>query len=97
MNIMNIAPPLDTYSDMFRPPVNRLMKVLDRSLFQKSIPLSAAQVNDNRRIASILKDLKQDILQLDRLLVVRQSQNDNGRKALLLRPEIKFDGSIPHL
>lgn len=88
--------PLDTYLDMFRPPVNRLMKVLDRSFFRKSIPLSAAQVNDNRRIASLLKDLKQDILQLDRLLVVRQSQNGNGGKALLLKPEIKFDGSIPH-
>lgn len=93
---MSTAPPLDICSDMFRPPVNRLMKVLDRSFFQKTIPLSAAQINDSRRIASLRTELTQDVLQLERLPVVRPAQNASGLKALLLKPEIKADGNTMH-
>ena len=96
---MSTALPLDISdicSDMFRPPVNRLMKVLDRSFFQKTVPLSAAQVNDSRRIASLRTELKQDVLQLERLPVVRPAQNASGLKALLLKPEIKADGNTMH-
>lgn len=80
---------------MFRPPVNRLMKVLDRSFFQKTIPISAAQVNDNRRIMSLKTELKQELLPLDRVLLVQPAPNGHGLKALLLKPEIKADGDIP--
>lgn len=97
---MSTAPPLDICSnicsDMFRPPVNRLMKVVDRSFFQKTVLLSAAQVNDNRRIPSVRAELKHDILQLERLQVVRPAPNASGLKALLLKPEIKADGNIMH-
>ena len=79
---------------MFRPPVNRLMKVLDRPFFQKTIPISAAQVNDSRRIASLLTELKQDTLDLERLQTVRPALNGHGLKALLLKPEIKADGNM---
>lgn len=78
---------------MFRPPVNHLMKVLDRSFFQKQIPLSAVLVNDNKRISSLLIELKQDILQQERLPPIRPGPKGNGLKALLLKPEIKPDGN----
>lgn len=72
------------------------MQVLDRSFFQKTIPLSAAQVNDTRRIASLLTELKPDLLHLERLSDVLPAPNATGRKALLLKPEIKPDGNIMH-
>lgn len=96
---MSTAPPPDTGSDMFRPPVNRLMKVLDRSFFRKSIPLAAAQVNDTRRIASLLRELQTDVLEThphaQNVSLVQPAPKGNGLKVLLLKPEIKVDGSIP--
>ncbi|MCJ1470818.1 tRNA(m(1)G37)methyltransferase, partial [Pseudocyphellaria aurata] len=79
---------------MFRPPVNRLMKILDRSFFKKSIPSSAAQVNDDRRIASLVKELTQDTLHSKYVRGrgrVVPAPNGSGLKALLLKPEIKAD------
>lgn len=93
---MNTVPPRETSSDMFRPPVNRLMKVLDRSFFKKSILLSAAHVNDDRRIESLSKELNQDILRLRGRGGVIPAPTGSGRKALLLKPEIKPDGNISH-
>ncbi|KAI5290224.1 tRNA(m(1)G37)methyltransferase [Ascosphaera acerosa] len=42
---------------MFRPPVNRLMRTLDRSFFRKTVPMAAATVFDKRQIAPVKKAL----------------------------------------
>lgn len=59
---------------MFRPPINRAMRVLDRSFFRKIIPLSAATVFDNANIARVRTALAKtrDSLDLPRLEVVRE-------------------------
>ena len=81
-------------SDMFRPPVNRAMRALDRSFFKKSILLAAAQVLNVREIAKCQNQLKSDLLNLDRLANVRTDPVTNStRKMLLLKPEIKTDGT----
>ena len=82
-------------SDMFRPPINRAMRALDRSFFKKRIPLAAAQVLNIREIAKCQTQLKSDLLNLDRLANVRTDPvTDSTRKVLLLRPEIKTDGTL---
>ena len=74
---------------MFRPPINRLMKVLDRSFFQKSVPISAARVKEKTQIARFLKELNNDLLRLRRISTVILIED---AKALLLKPEIKANG-----
>ena len=83
-------------SAMFRPPVNRAMRVLDRSFFQKSIPISAARIRDNKQISKYRTELGHDTLRLDRMQTVRSVRDSEGQetKALLLRPEVKQDGNI---
>lgn len=53
---------------MFRPPVNRAMRVLDRSFFKKTVPVSAATVLENKNILSVRKTLgsSKDALDLPR-------------------------------
>ncbi|KAI9838647.1 MAG: hypothetical protein M1819_004961 [Sarea resinae] len=55
--------------DMFRPPVNRAMRVLDRSFFKKRVPLSAARIPDNKKISKIRTELdrSQDLLRQPRI------------------------------
>lgn len=90
--IKEAAPFVD---DMFRPPVNRAMRVLDRSFFQKRVPLAAARVLDNRKIANCRKDLEKskDLLRLERMPTIRPDpeggSGPNGRKCLLLQPGVK--------
>ncbi|WEW58592.1 tRNA(m(1)G37)methyltransferase [Emydomyces testavorans] len=88
----------DSCSDMFRPPINRAMRVLDRSFFRKTVPLSAATVLETKNIFRIKNKLTKsnDILALLRLLPVRKLQTirneaDKGRKCLLLREGIRAD------
>ena len=89
---------------MLRPPLNRSMRVLDRSLFSTSLLTSAARIFNNHHIATCRKDLEksQDLLILDKLNVVRPDPSselaNQGRRCLLLRPEIKHDGedNLPH-
>ena len=84
-----------TSADMFRPPVNRAMRVLDRSFFKKVIPTSAARINDRKEVSKCRNALTYDILKLDRMQAVRSLQDPQGTeaKALLLRPEIKSGGN----
>ena len=80
--------------EMFRPPVNRMMKVLDRSFFQKNIPISVAKIVNKQHTSQLRQDLSQDRLYLDRIPSMARVPDD-GRmdaKALLLRPEIKVNG-----
>ena len=80
--------------DMFRPPVNRAMRVLDRSFFRKTVPLAAAKVLDYREIANCRKCLAPDLLQVGRIPHVRfDPGGDPTVKLLLLKPQIKTDGN----
>ncbi|KAL2860788.1 uncharacterized protein BJX67DRAFT_375800 [Aspergillus lucknowensis] len=79
---------------MFRPPVNRAMRVLDRSFFRKTIPLSAATVFKPSDISSVRSQLmkSQDTLALPRLDAIKEVKRDDVvRKCLLLREGIKHD------
>lgn len=80
--------------DMFRPPINRAMRVLDRSFFQKKVHLSAARVFDRSKIAKLRSELGHDVLRLDRFQCVQPVRGSKGEehKALLLNPQIKPDG-----
>ena len=78
-------------ADMFRPPINRAMRVLDRSYFQKKIPLAAAKVLQKKQIAKCRADLTHDLLKVERVSVVRDDPVEKDQKALLLKPEIKPD------
>lgn len=82
-------------SDMFRPPINRAMRALDRSFFKKSIPLSAARIRDSKQISKYRTELGHDVLRLDRMPAVRSVRDPDGQegKALLLKPEVKPDGN----
>lgn len=79
---------------MFRPPVNRAMRVLDRSYFRKIIPTSVARVINRKEIAKCRSVLSHDILKLDRMQAIKTVQDPQGAeaKALLLKPEIKSEG-----
>ena len=84
---------------MFRPPVNRAMRALDRSFFQKSIPLSAARIRDNKQISRYRLELAHDLLKLDRMQSVKSVRDSDGHevKALLLRPGVRPDGKTASL
>lgn len=81
--------------EMFRPPVNRAMRVLDRSFFRKTIPLSAATVFKNSDISRVRDKLmkNRDQFALPRLNSVKEIKKDDiVRKCLLLKEEIKHNG-----
>ena len=93
---MNASPQYPEIANMFRPPVNRAMRVLDRSFFKKSVSLAAARVFDIKQISKFRTDLSYDLLKLDRMSAVktvRDAQGEEG-KALLLKPEVKSDGLL---
>ena len=89
--MMTAAPDI---TDMFRPPVNRAMRVLDRSFFNKTIQTSVARVLDRQQIPKCRNVLGHDILKLDRRQAITSVQDPRGgeAKGLLLNPEIKPDG-----
>ncbi|KAF2118491.1 Met-10+ like-protein-domain-containing protein [Lophiotrema nucula] len=81
-------------SDMFAPPVNRAMKVLDRSFFQRTIPTSAARIFSQKDISRCRLELEKskDIIGTNRALLIRsdpdQERAGAGGKCVLLRPEV---------
>ncbi|KKA25536.1 tRNA (guanine(37)-N1)-methyltransferase [Rasamsonia emersonii CBS 393.64] len=97
----------DMLPPIFRPPVNRAMRVLDRSFFRKTIPLSAATVFENSNISRVRSELAKshDLLTLPRLNIIRpapasapagqpaegKKSSDSTRKCLILREGIKHD------
>ena len=89
---MEIAPNIP--GDMIRPPVNRAMRVLDRSFFKKNVLLSAARVNDRKQISKIRMDLGLDVFRVGRMQSVQSIRSPQGEesKAVLLHPRIKTDG-----
>ncbi|MCJ1280917.1 tRNA(m(1)G37)methyltransferase [Xylographa opegraphella] len=89
-------PEITALSDMFRPPVNHAMRVLDRAFFRKSVPLAAARVIDDAQISRCRTYLSKDVLHVDRISCVRsipgeQSAGQKACKALLLSPNIRPD------
>ncbi|KAL4897640.1 Met-10+ like-protein-domain-containing protein [Aspergillus ambiguus] len=87
--------PLDSdIPTMFRPPVNRAMRVLDRSFFKKTVPLSAATIFKNSDISRVRGELQKsrDLLNLPRLSSIKEVKTEDAvRKCLLLREGVKHD------
>lgn len=88
----------ETTDDMFAPPVNRAMKVLDRAFFKKTIPTSAARIYSPKDISRCRKALtaSQDTLPTNRVDPIRADPDpekaQKGGKCLLLRPEVVHGG-----
>ncbi|KAF2676659.1 hypothetical protein K458DRAFT_396694 [Lentithecium fluviatile CBS 122367] len=78
--------------DMFAPPFNRAMKVLDQS-FQKTIPTAAARIFNAKDISRVRNDLDRshDVIK-NRFGPVRPDPDTarakKGGKCILLRPEV---------
>lgn len=90
----------DASADMFAPPVNRAMKVLDRSFFRKTIPTSAARIFSPKDISRCRKELSAgcDTLPTNRVDPIRADPDaehaQKGSKCLLLRPEVVHSGEF---
>ena len=83
----------------FRPPtVRSASAVLDRSLFSKSIPISAARILNLKHTSRCRAKLEgsRELLQLDRLANIRQDPDPDlaskGGKCFLLQPQVKSEG-----
>jgi tRNA (guanine37-N1)-methyltransferase len=91
---------MSSTTDMFAPPVNRAMKVLDRSFFQKTIASSAARIFNPKDISRCRKELTAslDTLPHNRLDPIRPDPDadkaQRGVKCLLLRPEVLHNGAL---
>jgi hypothetical protein len=71
------------------------MRVLDRSFFKKTIPVSAATIFNPKNISKVRNELikSEDALVLPRLQPIRDFKKDDiVMKALLLREGIKHNG-----
>ena len=85
---------------MLRPPLNRGLKVLDRSLFKSTIPIASATVFELKNISRIKNELmkSKDIMHEPGIMAVRSLQDirdqelDIKRKCVLLRQGIKAEG-----
>lgn len=81
---------------MFRPPVNRAMRTLDKSFFRKDIVTSALKVQDKKRMADVLRSLRKskDLLMHRDFSNVRDEAVSAGRgaKCVLLNPAVSADG-----
>ena len=95
------APASPAPADMFAPPVNRAMKVLDRSFFRKTVPTAAARIFKPQDIARCRKELQlsKDALLNSRIQPIRADPDAQhaaaGAKCLLLKPEIVANGESP--
>jgi tRNA (guanine37-N1)-methyltransferase len=79
-------------SRLFLPPVQRAMRVLDRSVFKKSIPTSAARVFNPKDISRVQKECSADLLRLKRVQLMPEDPENKPKKLILFRPEVKHDG-----
>lgn len=76
---------------MFKPPINRAMRALDRSFFHKRIPLAAARVLKNKNIAKLRNELKDELLKLERTSAIQQDSVRKDVKVFPLQPGIRPD------
>jgi tRNA (guanine37-N1)-methyltransferase len=86
---------------VFRCPIVRTgTAVLNRALFNKSLPIAAAALKDNRLITKYRKPLEagREILYADRISPIASHPDKElakqGRKCLLLNPSVKPEGWI---
>jgi tRNA (guanine37-N1)-methyltransferase len=81
--------------EVFRPPTNRSMLVLDRPFFRKTLPLAAATVFDDRDLSAVRAQVQRggDILGLASVKVIRPDETVPGKKCILLRPGILATGT----
>lgn len=85
--------------NMLRPPVNRAMRVLDRSAFERKVPIAAARIFSNSHISLCRKELEKskEILHSVRTQLIVPDPDSEfaklGRKCLLLSQDIKHDGT----
>ncbi|KAL4882784.1 guanine(37)-N1-methyltransferase [Aspergillus karnatakaensis] len=82
------------YPEMYRPPVNRAMRVLDRSFFKRTIPISAAAIFKQSDIGNVRAKLmaSNDSLALPRMHGIKEIKKDGALvKAMLLKEGIKHD------
>lgn len=85
--------------NLFKAPGALAMKTLDRSIFSKTLPVTAALVRDNKLLSKYRKDLEKtrEILQLEKLSPVMPASDPSlakqGRKCLLLSPNVEASGA----
>lgn len=86
--------------EMFRPPINRAMRKLDKSFFQKEVLTSAARVTDVKRMSEVLKLLRKshDVFGHKEFPQVRDltdglQSHTTSTKCVLLDPRIQADGA----
>ncbi|KAF9736184.1 tRNA(m(1)G37)methyltransferase [Paraphaeosphaeria minitans] len=83
----------DDPTEMFAPPINRAMKVLDRSFFQKTINTSAARIFSPKDISRVRTDLDRSRDSLKTRLDGIRPDTDaaratRGGKCLILKPDV---------
>ena len=82
---------------MFRPPVNRAMRILDRSYFHRDVQLSAARVHNIKNLARLRQAFHRshDILSLRCVAPIKTDPDDSSQKqkCILLNPEIHHNGT----
>ena len=86
---------MSSFMTMFQPPVNRSMQVLDRCFFQKTVPLSALSVFEDKNLSKVRNVLQRngDILHTI-LRPIRLDETISGRKCILMRPGIVATGRL---
>jgi tRNA (guanine37-N1)-methyltransferase len=97
---INSAPSSELMS-LLRPPIIRsATATLDRALWSKTIPISAARVRNVKNISKMRTGLEKskEMIKLERLVNVRPDPDEalaaKGGKCLLLKPEVKPDGKV---
>lgn len=80
--------------DMFRPPVNRAMRTLDRAFFRRRHPISAARVPELTNVSNISKALFQskDAIHARMVHPVQSDPVIKSAKCVLLKPGVRHDG-----
>jgi tRNA (guanine37-N1)-methyltransferase len=89
---------VEPMGDMFLPPINRSMQVLDRAFFKKTIPTSAARIYSSKDISRCRTELNagRDTIPSSRIDPIRSDPDSEraqkGGKCLVLRPEVVHNG-----
>ena len=85
--------------EIFRPPANRSMAVLDRSFFRKTLPIAAATVFDDRNLNTVRGKVQRagNLLSVLSIKATVPDETVPGRKCILLRPGIFATGLLDRL
>lgn len=70
-------------SRMFLPPIQRGMRVLDRSFFRKNVQITAAIVNDPKMVAAVKRVCERDLLRNLRIIPVKTELSPDGQLQVL--------------